>query len=121
MQGINEQIKELISKRLDAGQIEYGKDLPIDDGRDYKKEAIEEIADALVYTLAEMIKNDSQFSVDYKYVPIKGETVPRNRMMSFNKIELILCDGNDEHAFIAELLDVFERFSVKGFWYGKLR
>ena len=39
--GVNEEIKALISSRLDNGQKEYKQDVPVNDHREYTEEALE--------------------------------------------------------------------------------
>ena len=63
--GRNEEILKLISERLQVGQLKYGKDVPKNDGRNWIKNALEEILDAMVYvgnvllTINEDIANDN--------------------------------------------------------------
>jgi hypothetical protein len=45
----NDKLLKYLSKRLEMGQIKYGKSIPRDDGREWVKEALEEILDAMVY------------------------------------------------------------------------
>jgi hypothetical protein len=47
--GNNMKVLEAIEKRLIIGQFKYGKDIPIDDGRDWLEESIEEALDNIVY------------------------------------------------------------------------
>ena len=54
--GINEEIKKMISDRLDFGQAKYKQDVPIKDGRDYTQEALEELLDGCVYLAAERLR-----------------------------------------------------------------
>ena len=42
-------IIELIQERLNKGKKDYGQELPIDDGRDWTIEALEELLDIMVY------------------------------------------------------------------------
>ena len=56
MQGINEEIKKMISDRLDLGQSKYNQDVPISDNRDFTQEALEELLDACVYLSAEILR-----------------------------------------------------------------
>tara|TARA_R100001443_G_scaffold116862_1_gene138843 strand:- start:555 stop:770 length:216 start_codon:yes stop_codon:yes gene_type:complete len=48
----NEQILDMISKRLDIGAKKYGKQVPVDGSRDNLKESIEELLDLCVYLSA---------------------------------------------------------------------
>jgi hypothetical protein len=45
----NDKLLEYLGKRLEMGQLKYGKSIPRDDGREWVKEALEEILDAMVY------------------------------------------------------------------------
>ena len=56
MQGINEEIKKMISDRLDLGQSKYNQDVPINDNRDFTQEALEELLDACVYLSAQILR-----------------------------------------------------------------
>jgi len=59
----NEEIINLIRERLDKGKREYGKEIDIYDGRDWNKEALEELLDACVYlsaSILKIIKSDSR-------------------------------------------------------------
>ena len=56
MQGINEEIKKMISDRLDLGQSKYNQDVPIEDNRDFTQEALEELLDACVYLSAQILR-----------------------------------------------------------------
>tara|TARA_Y100001973_G_C5177898_1_gene323177 strand:- start:850 stop:1074 length:225 start_codon:yes stop_codon:yes gene_type:complete len=54
--GVNQEIKELISNRLDTGQKKYKQDVPVNDHREYTQEALEELLDACVYLSAEILR-----------------------------------------------------------------
>lgn len=54
--GINEEIKKMISDRLDFGQGKYNQDVPINDNRDFTQEALEELLDGCVYLAAEILR-----------------------------------------------------------------
>tara|TARA_R110002020_G_scaffold2069_1_gene9494 strand:+ start:278 stop:463 length:186 start_codon:yes stop_codon:yes gene_type:complete len=56
MQGINEEIKKMISDRLDLGQAKYNQDVPINDDRDFTQEALEELLDACVYLSRQILR-----------------------------------------------------------------
>lgn len=45
----NVEVLKAVEERLDIGQIKYGQDIPIDDGRDWLQESIEEVLDTIVY------------------------------------------------------------------------
>ena len=47
--GRNMKVLKAIEKRLIVGQSKYGKDIPINDGRDWLEESIEEALDNIVY------------------------------------------------------------------------
>ena len=53
---MNNQIIKLIEERLEKGKREYADELDPCDGRDWIVEAIEEVADALVYIMAKMLQ-----------------------------------------------------------------
>ena len=53
---INNEVTDLIRERLDVGRKRYGGHLPLDDGRDWLEEAIEEALDMSVYLSAYLIK-----------------------------------------------------------------
>ena len=48
-------INELINGRIKKGYIKYNKVMPVDDGRDWVEEALEEILDACVYVANSLI------------------------------------------------------------------
>jgi|TARA_R100001530_G_scaffold133483_2_gene106918 hypothetical protein len=61
----NVQVLKKIEERLNIGQLKYGSDIPIADGRDWLKEAIEEVLDTIVYLSnyllqLEEMKNDKE-------------------------------------------------------------
>ncbi len=45
----NVKVLKAVEERLNIGQLKYGKDIPIDDGRDWLEESIEEALDNVVY------------------------------------------------------------------------
>lgn len=45
----NERVLRKLAERLDIGQLKYGKSIPRSDGRNWIKESLEEILDAMVY------------------------------------------------------------------------
>jgi len=53
---MNNQIIKLIEERLEKGKREYDDELDPFDGRDWIIEAIEEVADALVYIMAKLLQ-----------------------------------------------------------------
>jgi len=53
---MNNQIIKLIEERLEKGKREYADELDPFDGRDWIIEAIEEVADALVYIMAKLLQ-----------------------------------------------------------------
>ena len=53
---MNKKIVELIEERLEKGKREYDEELNPFDGRDWIKETLEEVADALVYITAKLIQ-----------------------------------------------------------------
>ena len=48
-QSRNAQVLKLLEERLALGQLKYKQDIPIDDGRDWLQESLEEVLDSLVY------------------------------------------------------------------------
>ena len=52
----NDLILLKIKDKLDKGKKEYGGDLNPHDGRDWHKEALEEILDGMVYIAAKLIQ-----------------------------------------------------------------
>ena len=57
---INDIVAKMIKQRLDVGQKKYGGDMPIHDGRDWLKEAIEEVLDLSVYLAAYLVQLKQQ-------------------------------------------------------------
>ena len=53
---MNKKIVKLIEDRLEKGKREYDEELNPFDGRDWVKETLEEVADALVYITAKLIQ-----------------------------------------------------------------
>ena len=53
---MNSEIMSMIQKRLEKGKREYDEELNPFDGRDWVKETLEEVADALVYITAKLIQ-----------------------------------------------------------------
>ena len=45
----NAKVLKLLEERLALGQLKYKQDIPIDDGRDWLQESLEEVLDSLVY------------------------------------------------------------------------
>ena len=48
-QSRNAKVLKLLEERLALGQLKYKQDIPIDDGRDWLQESLEEVLDSLVY------------------------------------------------------------------------
>ena len=57
---MNEQIIELIKARLEKGKREYGQQVDPFDGRDWEKEALEELLDGCVYLATAILKLKSK-------------------------------------------------------------
>ena len=53
---MNKKIMDLIHNRLDIGFIKYGNENLESDGRDFEKEALEEILDCCIYIAARLIE-----------------------------------------------------------------
>ena len=56
MSGHNKEIVSLIESRLEKGRREYKQEVDVFDGRDWTKEALEELIDACVYITSEILK-----------------------------------------------------------------
>jgi len=52
----NHRIIQLIKSRLEHGKKEYRDDLDVHDGRNWEKETLEELLDAIVYISARLIQ-----------------------------------------------------------------
>ena len=50
----------MIEKRLDLGAKKYKSDVPLEDGRDFIRETLEELLDACVYLSGELLKLSDQ-------------------------------------------------------------
>ena len=48
-QSRNAKVLKLLEERLALGQLKYKQDIPMDDGRDWLQESLEEVLDSLVY------------------------------------------------------------------------
>ena len=48
-QSRNSQVLKLLEERLALGELKYKQDIPMDDGRDWLQESLEEVLDSLVY------------------------------------------------------------------------
>lgn len=46
---MDNEIVELVKERIEIGYKKYGKEMPVDDGRDWVQETLEELLDACVY------------------------------------------------------------------------
>ena len=57
---MNEQIIELIKARLEKGKREYGQQVDPFDGRNWEKEALEELLDGCVYLATAILKLKSK-------------------------------------------------------------
>ena len=68
---MNKDIVKLIKERLEIGKREYADQLDPFDGRNWKKEALEESLDLAIYICAELIK-------------IKGKDVPKKKNIPNN-------------------------------------
>tara|TARA_R100000458_G_scaffold57009_1_gene62584 strand:+ start:293 stop:568 length:276 start_codon:yes stop_codon:yes gene_type:complete len=53
---VNREIIQLIKARLEIGKKEYGHEVDVFDGRDWEREALEEILDSCVYLAAALLK-----------------------------------------------------------------
>lgn len=67
---MNEEIIQLIKKRLQKGKKEYGQEVDVFDGRDWEQEALEEILDSMVYIAAALLK---KMKSDSKLITILSE------------------------------------------------
>ena len=57
---LNKEIVELVIKRLEHGQKEYGSDVTLNDPRDWAEEALEEAIDMIVYLSAQLLRMRSK-------------------------------------------------------------
>lgn len=64
--GYNEEIVELIKRRLDNGKREYGGEIDVNDGRNWTIEALEESLDLAVYISAKLIQSKINNNKDLK-------------------------------------------------------
>ena len=53
---INDEVATLIQERLDKGSEKYGRDIPLDDKRDFLQESIEEALDNAIYLTCYLIQ-----------------------------------------------------------------
>ena len=53
---INKEVATLIQQRLDKGAQKYGRDIPLNDNRDFLQETIEEALDAAIYLACYLIQ-----------------------------------------------------------------
>ena len=67
---MNEEIIQLIKRRLQKGKKEYGQEVDVFDGRDWEQEALEEILDSMVYIAAALLK---KMKSDSKLITILSE------------------------------------------------
>ena len=56
MRKINKEVATLIQERLDIGAKKYGRDIPINDKRDFLQESIEEALDNAIYLACYLIQ-----------------------------------------------------------------
>jgi hypothetical protein len=57
---MNNQILDLIGKRLIKGERKYGHENVLSDGRDFLKESLEEALDCAVYLAARLVELESE-------------------------------------------------------------
>jgi|TARA_R100000750_G_C2334761_1_gene91643 hypothetical protein len=60
----NDAVLVKLAERLDVGQLKYGKSIPRDDGRNWIKESLEEILDAMVYVANTLLIIDEENKED---------------------------------------------------------
>lgn len=53
---INDEVATLIQERLDKGAEKYGRDIPLNDKRDFLQESIEEALDGAIYLACFLIQ-----------------------------------------------------------------
>ena len=53
---INDEVATLIQERLDKGAEKYGRDIPLNDKRDFLQESIEEALDKAIYLACFLIQ-----------------------------------------------------------------
>ena len=54
----NTTVLRKLEERLKMGQLKYGQDIPVYDGRDWLKEGVEEVLDGLVYLTNYLLRLD---------------------------------------------------------------
>ena len=57
---MNKNIIDLITERLNVGAKKYGEYLDVNDGRNWEREALEEILDCMVYLAARLLQLDEE-------------------------------------------------------------
>tara|TARA_R100001015_G_C4599870_1_gene154876 strand:- start:811 stop:999 length:189 start_codon:yes stop_codon:yes gene_type:complete len=56
LSSINKKVATLIQERLDKGAKKYGRDIPLNDKRDFLQESIEEALDNAIYLACYLIQ-----------------------------------------------------------------
>tara|TARA_R100001594_G_scaffold149124_1_gene206052 strand:+ start:583 stop:1008 length:426 start_codon:yes stop_codon:yes gene_type:complete len=88
----NNKIVELIKRRLNVGQKEYGHEIDVNDGRDWLKESLEEQLDSIVYTAAALIqiqkKTITNHGPPYSMANTSGKKKPP-LSLSYNETEML--------------------------------
>jgi hypothetical protein len=60
----NERVMKKIQERFNLGALRYQTEIPINTGRDYMKESLEEILDLIIYLATKLIEMDSNQDPD---------------------------------------------------------
>ena len=96
---INKEVATLIQQRLDKGAQKYGRDIPLNDNRDFLQETIEEALDAAIYLACYLIqlKRGKMTNIEKAIKCLKKE-------IKLNKIK---------RNFVDELLDEIDNLKKK--------
>ena len=60
----NERVMKKIQERFDLGAKKYQNQIPINTGRDYMKESLEEILDLIIYIATKLVEMDPDKDID---------------------------------------------------------
>ena len=93
---MNQEIIDLISKRLEIGKKQYSDELDVHDGRNWSMETLEEALDMCVYLTAEIIKRTTS---DYKYLFTLREANKENSSEQYDSMGKLNRDRLKEIAY----------------------
>ena len=86
----NDEILELIKKRLDVGAKKYGEQVPIDASRDNLKESIEELLDLSVYAAATSLELHKKYQTPDEIQKIISNYLAKLLIMDYRfKVEYL--------------------------------